>query len=92
MNKSVLILWMLNKNLYCTSLNINVKIEADVEKLKETYFKPMFESIQLFKDKLQFCLRNKGTKVSFEVVGKEGKLVNALMGLIQLNIINLISL
>ena len=26
----------LKNALYCTSLNINVKIEADVEKLKET--------------------------------------------------------
>ena len=73
----------LKNALYCASLNVNVKTEADVEKLKGAYeqFKPMFESIPLFKDKLQFCFRNKGTKVSFDVVGKEGKLVNALMGL-----------
>ena len=73
----------LKNALYCASLNLNVKTEPDVEKLKAVYeqFKPMIEAMPIFKDKFQFCFRNKGTKVSFDIVGKEGKLVNALMSL-----------
>ena len=69
--------------LYFFSLNFNVKTEVDVEKLKNVYekFKPMIEAMPIFKDKLKFCFRNKGTKVSFDFVGKEGKLFSDLMSL-----------
>ena len=69
--------------LYCASLNINVKTEADVEKLNMAYqqFKPMFENIPKVKGKFDFVFRNKGTRVSFDIVAKDGKLVKSLIDL-----------
>ena len=69
--------------LYCASLNVNVKTEADVEKLNIAYqkFKPMFESIPMVKGKFDFVFRSKGTRVSFDIVAKDGKLVKSLIDL-----------
>jgi hypothetical protein len=64
-------------------LNVNVKTEADVEKLNLAYqqFKPMFENIPMVKEKFDFVFRNKGTRVSFDIVAKDGKLVKSLIDL-----------
>ena len=69
--------------LYCASLNVNVKTEADVEKLKMAYekFNPMFAMIPTFKGKFELFFRNKGTKCSFDIVAKDGKLVKSLIDL-----------
>ena len=65
---------------YCVSLNINAKKEDGVEEIKRVFeqFKPIFDNMPLFKDKLQLYLNNKGTEVSLYIIGKEGVLVNAL--------------
>lgn len=69
--------------LYCASLNLEVKEEGDVEKLKTSYatLKNLFDSNPFVKDKFQLHLRNKGKQVSFDVVAKDGKLIQALMDL-----------
>ena len=69
--------------LYCASLNVNVKTEADVEKLNLAYrqFKPMFEKAPPLKGKFDFKFRNKGTRCSFDIVAKDGKLVKSLIDL-----------
>jgi len=69
--------------LYCASLNFNVKKEEDVAKLNMAYeqLKPMLENIPHFKDKCKFFFRSKGTKVSFDVVANDGKLVKAFIDL-----------
>ena len=69
--------------LYCASLNVNVKTEADVEKLKMAYekFNLMFAMIPTFKGKFELFFRNKGTKCSFDIVAKDGKLVKSLIDL-----------
>ena len=69
--------------LYCASLNVNVKTEADVEKLNLAYrqFKPMFEKAPPLKGKFDFNFRNKGTRCSFDIVAKDGKLVKSLIDL-----------
>ena len=69
--------------LYCTSLNLNVKTENDVNAMKETYeqFKPMFAAIPGVGDKFEFAFRSKGTKVSFDIVAKNGKLVKSFIDL-----------
>ena len=73
----------ISKALYCVSLNINVKEEADVAKLEEAYNKllPMFSNIPHIKDKCELKFRHKGKQVSFDVVAKDGKLIQALMNL-----------
>ena len=72
--------------LYCASLNVNVKTEADVEKLNMAYlqFKQMFENappLKPLKGKFDFKFRNKGTRCSFDIVAKDGKLVKSLIDL-----------
>ena len=69
--------------LYCASLNINVKTSADVDKLNLAFqqFKPMIESIPMFQGKFALFFRNKETRVSFDVVAKDGKLVKSLIDL-----------
>jgi hypothetical protein len=69
--------------LYCASLNVNVKTEADVEKLSNAYqmLKQMFENIPIVKGKYELFFRNKGTRVSFDIVAKDGKLVKSLIDL-----------
>ena len=67
--------------LYCASLNVNVKTEADVEKLNMSYlqFKQMLENappLKPLKGKFDFKFRNKGTRCSFDFVAKDGKLLN----------------
>ena len=73
----------IKNSLYCISLNLTAKEETGVEKLKEAfnYFKPMLESIPFLKDKVEFFFRNKENQVSFDLVVKEGKLINALLDL-----------
>ena len=73
----------IKNGLYCASLNINVKEEADCEKLKAVFeqFKPMFADIPIFKDKIEFNFRSKGKQCSFDAVGKDGKLVKAVLDL-----------
>ena len=69
--------------LYCVSLNLNVKEEADVAKLEQSYqmLNPMFSNIPAVKDKYELKFRHKGKQVSFDVIAKDGKLIQALMGL-----------
>ena len=72
--------------LYCASLNVNVKTEADVEKLNMAYlqFKQMLENappLKPLKGKFDFKFRNKGTRCSFDIVAKDGKLVKSLIDL-----------
>ncbi len=69
--------------LYCASLTVNVKTEEDAAKLNmaSLMFKPMFESIPFLKGKFELFFRNKGTRCSFDVVAKEGKLVKSLIDL-----------
>ena len=68
-------------DLYCPSLNLNVKTEADVEKMKFLY-KQLKQMLDInLKGKFELFFRNEGTKVSFDVVAKEGKLVKALIDL-----------
>ena len=69
--------------LYCASLNLNVKDEPGVEKLKLVFeqFKPMLAGIPLLKDKFAFACRSQGKQVSFDCVAKDGKLVKALLDL-----------
>ncbi len=69
--------------LYCASLNLNVKNAEGVEKLKMAFqqFQPMLAGIPMLKDKFEISFRNKDTRVSFDCVAKEGKLVKALMDL-----------
>ena len=69
--------------LYCVSLNLNVKEEADVEKLEGSYLllNQMFSNIPALKDKYELKFRHKGKQVSFDVIAKDGKLIQALMGL-----------
>ena len=69
--------------LYCVSLNLNVKEEADVAKLEGTYqiLNGMFSNIPAAKDKFELKFRHKGKQVSFDVIAKDGKLIQALMGL-----------
>ena len=73
----------ISKALYCVSLNLNVKEEADVAKLEEAYkmLLPMFSGIPHIKDKCELKFRHKGKQVSFDVVAKDGKLIQALMNL-----------
>lgn len=74
----------LKSALYCASLNLEVKEEADVAKLQAAFQQlqliingiPMIQS-----KKLEIKLRNKGKKVSFDVVAKEGKLIEGLLNL-----------
>ena len=70
-------------SLYCASLNINVKEEADCEKLKAVFekFKPMLQEIPHLKDKIEFNFRSKGKQCSFDAVAKDGKLVKAVLDL-----------
>ena len=69
--------------LYCASLNLNAKTEADVEKLKDSFklIEQMFYNIPTIKGKFDLIFRNKGTKVSFDCVAKDGKLISALLDL-----------
>ena len=69
--------------LYCASLNLNVKDESEVERLRFTFeqFKPMISAIPKLQNKFEILFRNKGKKVSFDIVAKEGKLVKALIDL-----------
>ena len=69
--------------LYCASLNLNTKDESGVEKLKDSFekLKNIFENIPTFKGKFDLSLRVQGTKVSFDCIAKDGKLVKALMDL-----------
>jgi len=69
--------------LYCASVNINVKEEADCEKLKTAFeqFQPMLAGIPQLKDKIEFKFRSKGKQCSFDAVGKDGKLVKAILDL-----------
>ena len=73
----------IKNGLYCASLNINVKEEADCEKLKAVFeqFKPMLLQIPHLKDKIEFNFRSKGKQCSFDAVGKDGKLVKAVLDL-----------
>jgi hypothetical protein len=73
----------IQNGLYCASLNLTVKEEADAEKLKMVFdqFKPMLAGIPYFKDKIEFNFRNKGKQVSFDAVAKDGKLVKAILDL-----------
>ena len=73
----------IKNGLYCASLNINVKQEADCEKLKAVFeqFKPMLAGIPQLKDKVEFNFRSKGTQCSFDAVAKDGKLVKAILDL-----------
>ena len=69
--------------LYCVSLNLNVKEEADVAKLEGSYqlLNGMFSASPALKDKYELKFRHKGKQVSFDVIAKDGKLIQALMGL-----------
>jgi hypothetical protein len=69
--------------LYCVSLNLNVKEEPDVTKLETSYLmlNQMFSAIPAVKDKYELKFRHKGKQVSFDVIAKDGKLIQALMGL-----------
>ena len=73
----------IKNSLYCASLNINVKEEADCEKLKAVFesFKPMLAAIPKIKDKIEFNFRSKGKQCSFDAVAKDGKLVKAILDL-----------
>ena len=73
----------IKNGLYCASLNINVKQEADCEKLKAVFeqFKPMLAGIPQLKDKVEFNFRSKGKQCSFDAVAKDGKLVKAILDL-----------
>ena len=69
--------------LYCASLNLEVKEEADAAILKQSFalLKQMFDANPFVKDKFQLFYRNKGKQVSFDICAKDGKLVQALMDL-----------
>ena len=71
------------KVLYCASLNWNAKTEADVEKVKESFegIKQIFYGIPNVQGKFDLIFRNNGTKVSFDCVAKDGKLISALLNL-----------
>ena len=73
----------IKNGLYCASLNVNVKEEADCEKLKAVFeqFKPMLAGIPQLKDKVEFNFRSKGKQCSFDAVAKDGKLVKAILDL-----------
>ena len=73
----------IQNGLYCASLNLSVKEEADVDKLKEVFnqFLPMLTAIPQLKDKIDFNIRSKGKQVSFDAVAKDGKLVKAILDL-----------
>ena len=73
----------IKNGLYCASLNINVKQEADCEKLKMVFeqSKQMLASIPQLKDKIDFNFRSKGKQCSFDAVAKDGKLVKAILDL-----------
>ena len=67
--------------LYCISLNISLKEEADFSKIQSVFeqFKPMFYAIPKLKDKFELYLRNKGKKMFFDIVTKDGEIVKALL-------------
>ena len=69
--------------LYCISLNLITKDESGVEEMKKlfTSLKQMFENIPVLKKNREFFLRNKGKKVSFDLVIKDGKLIKPLLDL-----------
>ena len=69
--------------LYCASLTVNVKKEEDALMLNMAYqqFKPMIECIPILQGKYALFFRNKGTRCSFDIVAKEGKLVKSLIDL-----------
>ena len=69
--------------LYCISLNLITKDESGVEEMKKLFnsLKPMFENIPVLKKNKEFFLRNKGKKVSFDLVIKDGKLIKSLLDL-----------
>ena len=69
--------------LYCASININVKEEADCEKLKAVFeqSKQMLAQIPALKDKIEFSFRSKGKQCSFDAIAKDGKLVKAILDL-----------
>ena len=73
----------IQNGLYCASLNLSVKEEADVDKLKMVFnqFLPMLTAIPQLKDKIDFNIRSKGKQVSFDAVAKDGKLVKAILDL-----------
>jgi hypothetical protein len=73
----------IQNGLYCASLNLSVKEEADVDKLKAVFnqFLPMLTAIPQLKDKIDFNIRSKGKQVSFDAVAKDGKLVKAILDL-----------
>ena len=73
----------IKNGLYCASLNVNVKNEADCEKLKAVFeqFKPMLAGIPQLKDKIDFSFRSKGKQCSFDAIAKDGKLVKAILDL-----------
>ena len=70
--------------LYCISLNLLTKDESGVLEMEKLFnsLKPMFENIPVLKkNKAEFFLRNKGKKVSFDLVIKDGKLIKSLLDL-----------
>ena len=73
----------IQNGLYCASLNLSVKEEADVDKLKTVFnqFLPMLTAIPQLKDKIDFNIRSKGKQVSLDAVAKDGKLVKAILDL-----------
>lgn len=73
----------IKQSLYCISLNLNVKTEADVPKLNEAFLKlqDMFGNSPYIKGKFEFSFRSKDKRVSFDLLAKDGKLVKAFMDL-----------
>ncbi len=73
----------IKKSLYYFSLNINAKEESDSKKFENFFqmLKPMFNHINIFKDKYEIHFHSVGKQISFYIVANEGKLVKALMDL-----------
>ena len=70
--------------LYCISLNLITKDESGVEEMKKlfTFLKVLENNIPVLKkNKAEFFLRNKGNKLSFDLVIKDGKLIKPLLDL-----------
>jgi hypothetical protein len=73
----------IKNGLYCASLNINVQKEEDCEKLKMVFeqFKPILSNIPHVQGKIDFSFRSKGKQCSFDAIGHDGKLVQAILDL-----------
>lgn len=72
----------IKNSLYCVSLILNAKTEEDIPKIEGSF--ATLQNLMLaspVKDKVELHFRKKGKQVFFDSVSKNGKLVEALLGL-----------